>query len=185
METVGVEPTPPRCKRGALPPELHPQVRTGGVEPPQPRPRGYSPLSSPVLSVRKTEGRSPGFEPEPRGSRPRMLPLHHGHHVSGDDRTRTGACSPDKRVLLPLSYVPLHSAGGIRTHDLELMRLAGTATPLRRDLPGWSRTSDLRRPKPAGWPISPTGSRDTPGGTRTRSFRIESPASFRFDHRGV
>jgi hypothetical protein len=81
-----------------------------------------------------------------------MLPLHHDHHVSGDDRTRTGACSPDKRVLLPLSYVPLHSAGGIRTHDLELMRLAGTATPLRRDLPGWSRTSDLRRPKPAGWP---------------------------------
>ena len=61
-----------------------------------------------------------------------MLPLHHDHHVSGDDRTRTGACSPDKRVLLPLSYVPLHSAGGIRTHDLELMRLAGTATPLRR-----------------------------------------------------
>jgi hypothetical protein len=76
---------------------------------------------------------------------------------SGDDRTRTGACSPDKRVLLPLSYVPLHSAGGIRTHDLELMRLAGTAPPLRRDLPGWSRTSDLRRPKPAGWPDSPTG----------------------------
>ncbi len=35
METVGVEPTPPRCKRGALPIELHPQVRTGGVEPPQ------------------------------------------------------------------------------------------------------------------------------------------------------
>ena len=25
METVGVEPTPPRCKRGALPIELHPQ----------------------------------------------------------------------------------------------------------------------------------------------------------------
>ena len=63
-----------------------------------------------------------------------MLPLHHDHHVSGDDRTRTGACSPDKRVLLPLSYVPLHSAGGIRTHDLEFMRLAGTATPLRREI---------------------------------------------------
>ena len=62
-----------------------------------------------------------------------MLPLHHDHQVSGDDRTRTGACSPDKRVLLPLSYVPLHSAGGIRTHGLELMRLAGTATPLRRE----------------------------------------------------
>jgi hypothetical protein len=35
METVGVEPTPPRCKRGALPIELHPQVRAGGVEPAQ------------------------------------------------------------------------------------------------------------------------------------------------------
>ncbi len=33
----GVEPDPPRCKRGALPVELHPRViRTGGVEPPQP-----------------------------------------------------------------------------------------------------------------------------------------------------
>src|SRR2546430_12523928 len=28
METVGVEPTHPRCKRGALPPELHPLVRS-------------------------------------------------------------------------------------------------------------------------------------------------------------
>src|SRR5262249_61613078 len=25
METAGVEPAPPRCKRGALPPEPHPQ----------------------------------------------------------------------------------------------------------------------------------------------------------------
>jgi hypothetical protein len=37
-----------------------------------------------------------------------MLPLHHSHHAkpSGDDRTRTGDLSPDKRVLLPLSYAP-------------------------------------------------------------------------------
>jgi hypothetical protein len=38
METAGVEPAPPRCKRGALPSEPRPQVvlmRTGGVEPPQ------------------------------------------------------------------------------------------------------------------------------------------------------
>jgi hypothetical protein len=96
--------------------------------------------------------------------------------------------------------------------------LVGVASE-RLSLPGWSRTSDLRRPKPAGWPNSPTGrsegtgpksSRlletrpgvghgdenvtplpqpfrlvDTPGGARTRSFRIESPASFRFDHRGA
>ena len=248
METVGVEPTPPRCKRGALPPELHPldgaidangwsriplraEVHTrlqrrklsnaqrsqeeaaGGLEPdledydldcltpmtnasPMPAlPASATPGSTTRSNAEKSSwpaeragffggGRSAGFEPEPRGSRPRVLPLHHDHHVSGDDRTRTGACSRDKRVLSAAELRP-HSAGGIRTHGLELMRLAGTATPLRRDLPGWSRTSDLRRPKPAGWPISPTGSRDTPGGTRTRSFRIESPASFRFDHRGM
>ena len=49
-------------------------------------------------------------------------------------------------------------AGGIRTHGLELMRLAGTAAPLPRYLAGWSRTSALRLPKPAGWPSSPTAS---------------------------
>ena len=33
MEMVGVEPTRPRCKRGALPPELHPRgMRTGELE---------------------------------------------------------------------------------------------------------------------------------------------------------
>ena len=220
METVGVEPTPPRCKRGALPPELHPQVRTGGVEPPQCETSGLQPVELTHAQRPRVKGGRPdsnrNFEDHDLGccrytttttcrcrlrtasadhrlSRRNRTPgNHHGPRggpdspaESGDDRTRTGACSPDKRVLLPLSYVPLDSAGGIRTHGLELMRLAGTATPLRRDLPGWSRTSDLRRPKPAGWPISPTGSRDTPGGTRTRSFRIESPASYPFDHRGV
>src|SRR3954469_11784622 len=36
VETAGVEPAPPCCKRGALPPEPHPQVmRTDGVEPSQ------------------------------------------------------------------------------------------------------------------------------------------------------
>ena len=112
-----------------------------------------------MLSVRKKEGRTSGFEPEPRGSRPRMLPLHHDHHVSGDDRTRTGACSPDKRVLLPLSYVPLHSAGGIRTHGLELMRLAGTATPLRRESARLESNQRSPAPKAGGVPNSPTGRR--------------------------
>ena len=89
-------------------------------------------------------------------------------------------------------------AGGIRTHGLELMRLARTTAPLPRyattGLAGWSRTSDLRFPKPAEWPSSPTtrargdaqpplGS--TPGGTRTRSFRVEGPASSPFDHGGL
>jgi hypothetical protein len=96
------------------------------------------------------------------------------------------------------------------------MRLAGTATPLRRKqvgragkaattfgrrrkrapyLPGWSRTSDLRRPKPAGWPNSPTGRRsdDEVGGgpcfpqtgrrvasaSRRHPLRVGTPARHR------
>ncbi len=71
------------------------------------------------------------------------------------------------------------SAGGIRTHGLELMRLARTASPLPRSLAGRSRTCDLRRPKPAGWPTppQPVVVHSTPGGARTRSFRVEGPAS--------
>ena len=75
VETAGVEPAPPRCKRGAHPHELHPrEIECGRVESNHhsARRRGYSPLSSPVLSVRM-EGRPTGFEPVPRGSRPRML----------------------------------------------------------------------------------------------------------------
>ena len=44
METAGVEPTPPRCKRGALPPDRPlDKMRTDGVEPPQPEAPGLQP----------------------------------------------------------------------------------------------------------------------------------------------
>ena len=49
------------------------------------------------------------------------------------------------------------------------MRLARTAPPLPRSLAGRSRTCDLRRPKPAGWPRSPTTRWSTSGGSRTRA----------------
>ena len=72
---------------------------------------------------------------------------------NGDDRTRTGGLSPDKRVLCSSELRPHREcAGGIRTHGLELMRLARTTAPLPRSLAGRSRTCGLRRPKPAGWP---------------------------------
>ena len=106
------------------------------------RRRGYSAVSSPVLSVRSgrgerlqplswvtdpgghaqaepgdrlkpgtgSRGRPVGLEPTLRGSRPRVLPLHHGHREtrprSGDDRARTGAFSPDKRALCPSELRP-------------------------------------------------------------------------------
>jgi hypothetical protein len=70
-------------------------------------------------------------------------------------------------------------AGGIRTHDLELMRLARTAAPLPRK--SGRQESNLRSPAPeaGGVANSPTARRSfsTPGGTRTRSFRVEGPAS--------
>jgi hypothetical protein len=87
---------------------------------------------------------------------------------------------------VPLSYVPkVRSAGGIRTHDLELMRLARTASPLPRK--SGRQESNLRSPVPetGGVANSPTARRSTPGGARTRSLRVEGPASFPFDHGGV
>src|SRR4051812_30069847 len=82
-----------------------------------------------------------------------MLAAYTTATTSGDDRTRTGDLSPGKRALCSAELRPLSdSAGGIRTHDLELMRLARTAAPLPRSLAGRSRTCDLRRPKPVGWP---------------------------------
>jgi hypothetical protein len=69
-------PRPPRCKRGALPPELRPrEERCGRVESNHhsARRRGYSPLSSPVLSVRVNWGGRTDSNRYLRGSQPRML----------------------------------------------------------------------------------------------------------------
>ena len=66
-----------------------------------------------------------------------MLPLHHGHHEFAGTGT-TGLEPATFRLTsecsIRLSYAPSisHSAGGIRTHGLELMRLARTASPLPR-----------------------------------------------------
>jgi hypothetical protein len=87
----------------------------------------------------------------------------------------------------PVGGPILDSAGGIRTHGLELMRLARTASPLPRKS-GWQE-SNLRSPAPeaggvAKLPYSQMNVISTPGGTRTRSFRVEGPASSPFRPRG-
>ena len=74
-------------------------VRTGGVEPPQPEATGLQRGELTSAQRPQETGWPTGFEPILRGSRPRVLPLHHSHHEDGDDRTRTGDLSPDKRVL--------------------------------------------------------------------------------------
>jgi hypothetical protein len=112
------------------------------------------------------------------GLRPRPLthvlePARSRHAPAKPERTSRGDSCGD-------------SAGGIRTHDLELMRLARTAAPLPRK--SGRQDSNLRSPAPeaGGVANSPTARRrtSTPGGTRTRSFRVESPASSPFRPRG-
>jgi hypothetical protein len=83
METAGVEPAPPRCKRGALPKELHPR------EPDAHRCSASAWRGDRPDSNRFREAHNPGcspFTPRPPWR-------------SGDDRSRTGDLSPDKRAL--------------------------------------------------------------------------------------
>ena len=72
------------------------------------RRQGYSLLSSPMLSVRvKTRVAGRARTGASGDHNPGCFRLHHGHHDSGDDRTRTGGLSPDKRVLCTSELRPL------------------------------------------------------------------------------
>jgi hypothetical protein len=107
VETAGVEPAPPRCKRGAHPHELHPRVSADGWSRTTTAvgQRGYGPSSSPVLSIRTRRGGRPGSN-RYREDHDLECCRYTTATMSGDDRTRTGDLSPDKRALLPLSYAP-------------------------------------------------------------------------------
>jgi hypothetical protein len=165
VETAGVEPAPPRCKRGALPQELHPQVmRTDGVEPPQREATRLQRAELTSAQRPREQGGRPGSNRYREVHDLGCSPLHHGHHErlrgiaaqplrNGDDRTRTGGLSPDKRALCSSELRPRSRAGGIRSHDLELMRLARTAAPLPR-IRVW----------PAGVEPAISGSRNRRGG---------------------
>jgi hypothetical protein len=123
-----------------------------------------------------------------------MLPSTPRPPRSGDDRTRTGGLSPDKRALCSSELRPRSSAGGIRTHGLELMRLARTAAPLPRKS-GWQE-SNLRSPAPeaggvASLPYSQknkvgrrvllpsTGAERCSNASRSHPLPVGTPASHR------
>src|SRR5436305_1591497 len=93
-----------------------------------------------------------------------MLPLHHGPVKR---TTRIERVSPEWRPgALPPELRPRSSAGGIRTHGLELMRLARTAAPLPRvAFEVWLA-------------VPPAGLEPAASGLRARRHR-------RFDHGGV
>jgi hypothetical protein len=157
VETVGVEPTPPRCKRGALPPDI-PKARTDGVEPPQPEAprlqrgeltRAQRPRKRGVADRIRTD--ASGIT-TPGASRYTTATMYYG-----SDRIRTGTLSPDKRALCSaLSYASKlrgwDSNPRSRAHEAREDGPSSTALGLT----GRSRTCDLRFPKPAGWPASPT-----------------------------
>ena len=207
-------------------------MRTGGVEPPQREATGLQPAElADAQRPQGVEGWPTGLEPAPRGSQPRMLPLHHGHHEAGTtglepatsrltsersaaelrprEEWKAGSAPRNRRQrrcrrdglrsqLLPIgtpaSACPrrhlltgwpwrlveasctlgpalctspcsvtssarpsaarsFDGAGGIRTHGLELMRLARTAAPLPRE-----------RVWPAGVEPAVSGSRNRRGG---------------------
>ena len=192
METAGVEPAPPRCKRGALPLELHPlvgRVRTDGLEPPQ-REAPRLQRGELTLAQRPLE-RNPKVADRVRtgadgAHNPGCFRLHHGHHETGTTGFEPAPSRLTSECSARLSYAP-KCAGGIRTHGLELMRLARTTAPLPRSLAGRSRTCGLRRPKPAGWPLSPTArseQRAPPAGFEPAASGLRARRHRRFDHRG-
>jgi hypothetical protein len=96
----------------------------------------------------------------------------------GDDRARTGDLSVDNRLLFSSELRPrISSAGGIRTHGLELMRLARTASPLPRRSARLDSNQRSPVPKTGGvakLPYRQMSFVDTPGGSRTCTVPIKS-----------
>ena len=90
-----------------------------------------------------------------------------------------------------MSYAPnvssKHGAGGIRTHGLELMRLARTAAPLPRYGTRSGRLeSNQRSPVPeTGGVASPLQPDEYPRRDLNPRLRVENPASQPLDHGGM
>src|SRR5262245_41710118 len=108
METAGVEPASSsvqaRCSAGrASSPGV--AMRTGGVEPPQPEAAGLQPVELSRAQRPRDMGRPTGLEPVPRASQTRVL-RYTTVTMYGDDRTRTGGLSPDKRALCSTELRP-------------------------------------------------------------------------------
>jgi hypothetical protein len=111
---------------------------------------------------------------------PGCFRLHHGHHEAGTTGLEPAASRLTSERSARLSYAPEGSAGGIRTHGLELMRLARTASPLPRKS-GWQE-SNLRPPAPEaggvpsplqpGDEVPPAGLEPAASGLRTRRHPV-------------
>ena len=183
----GVEPDPPRCKRGALPGELHPRVDADGWSRTTTA-RGDGVTGRWARQCPASAGRS-GGRPDLNRRRgdhdPECCRLHHGH--SGDGRTRTGGISPDKRAPYATELRPHGRSRGrdsnprSRAHEAREDNRSSTA----QGLAGRIRTCDPRLPGPVGWPAPPqpdgdrhdaVGDRRHGAGGRTGSTSSPSPS---------
>ena len=99
-----------------------------------------------MLSVRTKWGDRPGSNRRRGAHNPGCFRLHHGHHEAGTTGLEPATSRLTSECSAQLSYAPEDCAGGIRTHGLELMRLARTAAPLPRKS-GWQE-SNQRSPVP-------------------------------------
>jgi hypothetical protein len=156
-------------------------MRTGGVEPPQHEAAGLQPVEL-AVAQRPRGGVAERIRTDTArlttsgASRYTTATMNEAGTTGLEPATSrlTSECSPQ------LSYAPRGSAGGIRTHDLELMRLARTAAPLPRKSGRLESNQRFPDPKSGGMTRFPTA-RKYPPRTRTRSFRVEGPASSPFD----
>jgi hypothetical protein len=195
VETAGVEPASSsvqaRCSAGGA--SSPGEVRTGGVEPPQPEAAGLQPVEL-----------SRAQRPREWGDRPdlnRYCEIHGlgclpvtprpPRSCSGDGRARTGGLSPDKRALCSSELRPqdVRWRGWDSNPRLEPMKLARLPLLHRAssdsDLTGRSRTCDLRFPTPAGWPGSPTVSRAPSAGFEPAASGLRVRRLPHFDHEGT
>jgi hypothetical protein len=138
VETAGVEPAFPRCKRGARPLSYVPDGQCERVE------SNHHSAGAAALQAAELSGAQRSHAARRRAT-DRIRTGTCRAHTPGCCRyttvttTRTTGLEPaasrwTAERSARLSYVP-RCAGGIRTHGLELMRLARTASPLPRICP--------------------------------------------------
>jgi hypothetical protein len=153
------------------------------------RHRVYSAGSSPLLSVRlkENEGGRPGSNRRRRGSQPRVLPLHHGHHEAGTTGLEPAASRLTSECSARLSYAPKvrgwDSNPRSRAHEAREDNRSSTAQS------GWQE-SNLRSPAPeaGGVACSPTARsehRAPPVGLEPAASALRARRHRRFDHRGI
>ena len=106
METAGVEPTSPRCKRGALPFELHPQGADGWSRTTTARGARFTAGGAHPCSASAWRGDRPGSNRRRGAHNPGCFLLHHGHHEAGTTGLEPAASRLTSERSARLSYAP-------------------------------------------------------------------------------